>query len=131
MAYTNFLDNALVAHAVGKTSFTMPSTWVALYTVSPTVVAATGTEAAYTGYARVATSGAWGTPGASVQGQIANAVAIAFAAAGSSATIVAFAIVDSATIGAGNVLMFGACSLAVSSGITPQFAINALLVSQT
>jgi len=130
MAYTNYLDNALVAHAVGKTAFAMPTTYLALYTVAPTA-STPGTEAVYSGYARVVTTGDWGTAGASVQGQIANSAAISFAAAAGSATIVAFGLIDSGTIGSGNLLMFGTCSLAVSSGITPQFAAGALVVSQT
>lgn len=126
MAYTTFLDNALVAHAVGKTSFTMPAGWIALFTVTPTT-AGGGTETVYTNYVRVNTSGDWGTVSA---GSIANTTAVSFAACGATgATIVAFGVYDASTVG--NLLYFGSCSLVVSSGITPSFAIGALTVSLT
>jgi hypothetical protein len=128
MAYTTYLDNALVAHAVGKTAYTMPTTYVGLFTTAPTMPAGTsGVEAAYTGYARAATSGDWGSPSG---GAISNSAAISFAActAGTS-TVVAFGVFDALT--AGNLLMEGTCSLSVSTGITPQFASGALTVSQT
>lgn len=37
MAVTDYLGNALLSHAIGKTSFTMPSVWLALFTTAPTV----------------------------------------------------------------------------------------------
>lgn len=124
--FTTFLDNALIAHSVGKTSYTMPTTWLALFTVTPTT-AGGGTETVYTNYTRVATSGDWGAASA---GSIANSTAISFPACGATgATIVAFALMDASS--GGNVLMFGSCSLAVSSGITPSFAIGALTASDT
>lgn len=126
MAYTTYLDNALLAHAVGKTAYTMPTTYLALYTVTPTT-AGGGTETTYSNYVRVATAGDWGAASA---GSIATNAIIPFAICGATgATIVAWGLLDAST--SGNLLMFGSCSLAVSSGITPQFASGALTASQT
>lgn len=87
----------------------------------------TGVEANYTGYARVALSG---TQGAASAGSGTNSSAINFAACtGGTNTIGAFMTYDAATVG--NALEFGTCLLAVSSGITPQFAIGAFVSSAT
>jgi len=124
--YTTFLDNALVALVVGKTAYSLPTVYVALFTVTPTT-AGGGTETTYTNYARVATSGDWGSASA---GAISNSAALNFPACGATgATIVAFALMDAST--AGNVLAFGSCSLVVSNGITPSFAIGALTITQS
>jgi hypothetical protein len=126
MAYTTYLDNALLGHAVGKTAYTMPTNYMALFTAAPTA-AGGGTEAAYTNYARVAASVDMGSPSA---GSVTNSAAINFPACGATgASIVAFGAYDAPT--GGNLLYFGTCTLAVSSGITPSFAAGALTVSQT
>ena len=84
-------------------------------------------EAAYTSYARQAvarTSGGWTISG----NNCSNTAAITFPeATGGSNTITYFGI-GSAVSGAGNLYMSGAldASLAVSSGITPEFAIGEL-----
>lgn len=91
----------------------------------------TTSEATYTSYARVAvarTSGGW-TVSANA---VANAATISFpAATGGSNTITHFA-VGTASSGAGKVLYKGAlsASLAVSSGITPQFAAGELDITE-
>lgn len=126
-SYSDYLENKVLEHIVGKTAYTMPTAYVALYTVTPTD-AGGGTEAAYTSYARVTTSGAtWGTAAA---GSITNAAAITFpACTGGSSNVVAFGVLDASS--GGNLLFYGPCSLSVSTGITPQFAIGALTVTQT
>lgn len=124
-AASNYLANKLLDHMRGVTSFTMPTVWVALCTTTPTATVA-GTEATYTGYARVPLAGLMG---AAASGSGTNSSVVTFAActAGSSA-VTAFQFYDAAT--AGNPLEFGACSLAVSAGITPQFAIGTLTTTQ-
>ena len=104
------------------------SLYVALFTATPTDVAATGTEAAYTGYARVADARGTGTWTQSGTTQIANSTTITFPActAGSS-TVVAFGLYDAPT--GGNLLLYGPASLAISTGITPAFAVGALVVT--
>lgn len=93
----------------------------------------TTSEATYTSYARV--SVARSTAGWTVSGtaptQAANDAAITFpAATGGSSTCTYFGI-GSDTSGAGNLFLSGAltASLAVTSGITPAFAIGALVVT--
>lgn len=126
-SFSDYLENKLLEHVVGKTSFTMPTVYVALYTVAPTD-AGSGTEADYTSYARVQTAGSdWGN---AASGAIANAAAITFPqCTGGSNTIVAFGLLDAAS--GGNLLAYGTCSLAVSNGITPEFAIGALDLTLT
>lgn len=91
----------------------------------------TTSEATYTSYARVAvarTSGGWTV----ITNTASNAAAVTFpAATGGSNTITHFA-VGTASSGTGKVLYKGALtsSLAVSSGITPEFAIGALTISE-
>ncbi len=127
---SDYLENKLVDHIVGTTSFTMPANvYAALCTAAPTD-ASTGTtitEAAYTSYARVECSADWN---ASSSGTADNANVITFpAATGGSETITHFCLCDAST--AGNMLVYGTldASLAVSSGITPSFAASAISVT--
>jgi hypothetical protein len=81
-------------------------------------------------YARVDTSSAWGTAAAS--GTISNDAAITFAeATGSWGTVTHFALCDSGTHGAGNMIIYGSltASKTIGSGDTPQFSIGELDVS--
>ena len=129
-AASDYLEDKLVDHITGTTSFTMPvNVYMALCTAAPTD-ASTGTtitEAAYTSYARVECSDDWN---ASSGGTATNSAAITFpAATGGSETLTHFVLVDASS--AGNVLVHGAldASLAVSSGITPEVAIGSLSVT--
>lgn len=104
------------------------SLYIALHTASPAVGGNQSTnEAAYTGYARVAvvrSSSGWTVSGDAYS----NAAAINFpACTGGSETETYFS-VGTAASGTGEVLLFGSLtsSLAVSSGITPSFAIGQL-----
>jgi hypothetical protein len=119
-SFTDYTENKVLDHVVGKTSFTMPSTWLALFTVAPTD-AGGGTEVTGGSYARKATTGAdWS---AASGGATTNANALAFVVAtGSWGTIVAAALMDAAT--AGNMLVWGdlAVNKTVSSGDTLSFA---------
>jgi len=127
---SDYLENALLDHIVGKTSFTMPTAYVALCTAAPTDASTGSTivEANYTGYARKQTAGSdWATASG---GATSNQAAITFdACTAGSSTVTHFAVCNAATTG--QVLFFGAlsASLAVSAGITPQFAIGALDVT--
>ena len=127
MTITTYASNKVLDHMTGKTAFTMPTVYVALFTANPTI-AGGGTEAAYTGYARVTTSGA--TWNAAASQATANASAVTFGActAGAS-TVTGFGLYDAAT--AGNLLHFGTCSLSVSTGITPSFAAGQLTLGAT
>lgn len=126
-SFTDYWENKVLEHTVGKTSVTMPTIYVALCTTAPTDAAA-GTAAAYTSYARVATAGSdWASASG---GNITNANAITFpAATGGSETVTHFELWDASS--AGNRIAWGSLSagLAVSSGITPKFNAGALSIN--
>jgi hypothetical protein len=109
---------------------------IALFTADPGEAASFTNETTYTSYARVAvarTSGAWTVSGTAPT-QVENAASITFPqCTGGSATISHFAICkSSAGTAAGEMLYYGAlsASLAVSTGITPQFNAGALVVEE-
>lgn len=129
--FTN-TDHANVGDAAGlQNSAAAGSFYISLHTADPTETGTqTSSEATYTSYARVAVarSGAgWTVSGNNVS----NAAAINFpACTGGTNTITHFGIGSDAS-GAGNLFFKGAlsASLAVSSGITPSFAIGELDVN--
>lgn len=98
---SDYAENKLIDHLMGKTSFTMPSTvYAALCTTTPTDASTGSTivEATYTGYARKQIAGA--DLNAAAAGVMTNLNAIVFAActAGTS-TVVGVAICDALTVG--------------------------------
>lgn len=134
---SDYLEGKDVAHNVGKTAFTMPATVaLALCTVAPedSKTGATITEAAYTGYARKTIAGASFTaPEGTSPTKITNSAELVFAScsAGSS-TIIGWALCDSATTGAGNMLYWGTCSSTVISTTQtpPTVAVGGLEVTE-
>ncbi len=130
--YFNNTDHANVGDAAGiQNSATAGSFYISLHTGDPGETGTqTTSEATYTSYARVAVarSGAgWTISGANAS----NAAAVNFpAATGGTNTITHFGI-GSDLSGTGNLFFKGAlsASLAVSSGITPSFAIGELDVN--
>jgi hypothetical protein len=128
---SDYLENKDLDHNLGKASFTMPTTVaLALCTVVPTDAStgATITEASYTGYARKVIAAAALTSASG--GQSSNSETLTFAActAGSS-TIIAYAICDNSTKGAGNVLYWGtSTSTVISTTQTPPNIAAAQLV---
>jgi len=121
MSFSNYLETNLLDQIVGKTDFTMPTAYVALFVGDPLDTGAGGAEVSGSNYARVTTAGAdWN---AAATGSISNAEDITFPqASGSWGTIDYFAIYDAATTG--NLLASGALdsSKAVGNGDTPKFA---------
>lgn len=115
-------------------SSTAGSVYVALHTADPGEAGnQTTSEATYTGYSRVAVarSGAGWTISGTAPTQAANAAAVNFpACTGGSNTLNYFSIGRDSS-GAGEILVSGAltASLAVSAGITPSFAIGALVAT--
>jgi len=130
-SFTDYLENKVLDHVVGKTSFTMPAVVaVALFTAAPSD-AGGGTEVTNANnYARKATAGTdWQ---AAASGATQNTAAITFnVPSGSWGTVTHFAIMDSATYGAGNMLMWSALTTpqAIGSGNTVSFAIGDLDLS--
>ena len=142
MSKTNTFENQIQAHVFQNAAIanigdatglpaaaTAGSLYVALFTADPGE-AAGGTETTYPGYARVAvarSSAGWTV----TNNVVSNTAAITFGECTSgSATITHFAIFTAST--AGTMLYYGAltASLAVSAGITPEFAIGALTVTE-
>lgn len=123
-SFTDYTENKLLDHVVGKTSFTMPSVWVALFTAAPSD-AGGGTEVSGGSYARKSTAGAdWA---AASSGATSNANAITFVTpSGSWGTVTHFALMDAST--AGNMLAWSALTTpqAVGTGNTVSFAVGDL-----
>jgi hypothetical protein len=126
-AIANIADNAATSP--------LTNLFISLHTADPTETGTeSSSEATYTGYARVTvarTSGGWTLSGTSPT-QVANAAAVNFAACTAGSNTIAFFAVGVATSGATKILYSGALtsSLAVSAGITPSFAIGALVVTE-
>lgn len=126
--------NATALADLAENDTTSPATnlYVSLHTADPGEGGNQSTsEATYTSYARVAvarTSGGWTVASGSVE----NTAAIVFPeATGGSNTITHFGI-GTASSGAGYLIYSGAltASLAVSTGIEPQFAAGDLTVTE-
>lgn len=124
---SDYAELKFLEHVVGKTSFTMPATVaVALCTTLPTDASTGATIAEVTNansYARKTTAGTdWNSAAA---GAISNVNAITFVTATGAGwgSIVGFAVCDSATWGAGNVLFWGSItSKTINAGDTASFA---------
>lgn len=125
--------NATAIANIADNAATSPLTnlYVSLHTADPGEAGdQTTSESAYTSYARVAvarTSGGWTV----TNNQAQNTAAINFPACTGGTSTVTYVGIGTASSGAGKLLASGALtsSLAVSSGITPSFAINQLTFS--
>jgi len=131
--FSDYAENELLDHIMGVGSLTMPTVYVALCTADPED-AGTGADmdevADANAYARVAIAADFSTPAAS--GSIANDGQIDFVeATGAWGTVTHFALLDSGTHGAGNMLAHGdlTASKAVGDGDTVSFAIGDLTVT--
>lgn len=128
----NNTDWANIGDAAGlQNSAAAGSFYVSLHTADPTETGTqTTSEAAYTGYARVAVarSGAgWTVSGNNVS----NAAAVTFGACTAGSSSVTHFGIGTDLSGVGNLILKGAltATLAVSAGITPSFAIGELDVN--
>jgi len=121
-AWGNIADNAA----------TSPITTVSvgLHTADPSSGNQTTSEASYTGYARVSPARTSGGYTCSA-GVASNAAAVTFGACTAGSNTISHAHVGKSSSGTGELFCSGALtsSLAVSSGITPQFATSALSVT--
>ena len=111
MAFTDYLENKLLAHTFSNTAYTSPSTvYVALYTVAPTD-SSVGTEVTGGGYVRQSAS--FTTTASATT----NASAIEYPTATADyGTVVAVAVLDASS--SGNMLAFAALdtSKTISTG---------------
>lgn len=128
MSKSDFLENKLLDHQVGKTAYTMPSVWVGLFTAAPSD-AGGGTEVSGGAYARKSTVGAdWA---AATGGSTSNATVITFVtASGSWGTVTHFGLFDAAS--AGNLLRWAALttSKTVGAGDIASFPIGNLVLTE-
>jgi hypothetical protein len=124
---SDYAELKILDHIVGKTSFTMPTAYVALYTAAPSD-AGGGTPVSGGSYARVATSGSsWA---AAASGANSNAAVITFPTATADwGTITHFALFDASS--GGNMLVWGALSVSkvIITGDTARFAIGDLTLT--
>lgn len=95
---TNYAEDKLLDHVLGTASYTMPTTYVALYTVAPTDASA-GTEVTGGSYARQAGSFSVSSGGAS-----SNSGNLDFTGM-PTCTVVAVGITDA--LSGGNILVYG------------------------
>jgi hypothetical protein len=126
-------DIALIGDAAGlQNSATEGSLYVSLHTADPGEAGSqTTSESAYGSYARVAVARnntAWTVS----NNQASNTAAVTFPACTSGSETITYFAVGTASSGAGKLLYSGilTASLAVSTGITPQFAIGALTITE-
>lgn len=141
MSLSNTAETAFLQHLfqnaawanIGDASGLQPaatagSFYIALHTADPGETGTqTTSEAAFTGYARVAVARSAG--GFTVSGnQVSNAAAIQFAECTAGSSTVTHFSVGTASSGAGSILFKGALSAsrAISAGITPLFNTGAL-----
>jgi hypothetical protein len=128
MSKTDYLENKVLDHVLGKTAYTMPTAYVGLFTAAPSDSGG-GTEVSGGSYARKSTAGAdWN---AASGGSTSNANAITFVTAtGSWGTVTHFGIFDAST--AGNLLRWAALttSKTIGSGDTASFAAGSLVCTE-
>jgi hypothetical protein len=119
--------------AENDTSAPLGNLYVSLHTADPGVGNnQTTNETAYTNYVRVAvarTTSGWEVPSSA---STSNDALIQFAQCGVTGATLTHVAIGTASSGAGTVLYAGALSssLAVANGIQPQFAANALTVTE-
>jgi hypothetical protein len=124
-AWENMADNAA--------SSPYTNLYVGLYTADPGTGNSQSTnETSYTNYTRIAvlrTSAGWTV----ATNTAVNAALIQFPQCGATGATLTYVAIGTASTGAGNVLYSGALnsSLAVASGIQPQFSASALTVTET
>jgi hypothetical protein len=119
---SNYLENKVLDHILGTTSYTMPTAYLALYTVAPTD-STSGTEVSGGSYARKTIAFNAASSGAAV-----NSANVDFTGM-PTATVVAVAVCDALT--GGNILVYGTLtsSRAVTAGDTLRIASGDLSIS--
>lgn len=126
---TNYLENKLLDHTLGKAAYTMPTTvYLALFTADPTETGSIAGEVPTgVGYSRQAITT---TMSVAASGSSANSGAITFGpATGSWGTVSHVGIMDAST--AGNMLLYGALSVSktIASGDSLQIAASQLSIT--
>lgn len=120
-SFSDYTEDKVLDHIVGKTSFTMPTCYVAFSTADPLDDASGMAEPAGSNYARITTTG--GNWNASSGGSISNSADLTTpTASGAWGTLTHVALYDA--LSGGNLLAHGALdvSKAVTSGDTLTYA---------
>ena len=132
--FSDYTEVAVLNHLFGKSTFGAVTPYMALHTADP-LDAGSGTEVTNANaYARVAITGDMATA-TGTGGTISNTGAITFTACTTSTwgTVTHFAVWDSGTHGAGNMIMHGDLTVSKTVGVgdVVEFAIGDLDVSLT
>ncbi len=126
------VQSASMVGLVRNDTAPLTNLYVSLHTADPTAGGAqNSSEAAYTGYLRVAvarTSGGWSISNETIS----NVATIAFPASTSGPEVETWVAVGTASSGAGVLLWAGplTASLTVNNSITPSFAAGALTITE-
>lgn len=135
MSKSNTTENDFMLYTFNGTAFSWngnTNLYISLHTADPGEAGnQTTSEATYTSYARVTVARTSG--GFTVSGnQASNAALVQFPQCTGGTNTITHVAVGTATSGTGQILYSGAlsASLSVSSGIQPQFAIGALVVTE-
>ena len=127
-SFTNYLENNVLNHIFGKTSYSLSQVYVGLLSKEPNEDGSSVSEPDCQSYARAVTnSSSWQ---AAVEGLIENNSNITFAIACENwGTMTHFALFDAAS--GGNVLAYGSLSPSktVNSGDKPSFSPGDLIIS--
>ena len=130
MGLANYSENAILDHIVGKTSFTMPTVYIALFTDDPGETGSLTNEVAAGDYERIATAGSdWDT---AASGSIDNAQDITFAEAVAAwGDITHFALMDSLVGGTDNMIAYAELTIprTISAGDTAKFSAGNLVIT--
>jgi hypothetical protein len=131
MSKTNYLENKVLDHALGTTSYTAPSAvYVGLFTADPTDTGATTDEISGNGYSRQTITFDAASSG-SATGPASGAGAVEFTASGGNwGSITHFGVFDAST--AGNMLYKGALSTSktVTDGDSIRFAEGSITITE-
>jgi hypothetical protein len=123
---SDYLENKLLEHSLGKTSYAMPTVYVALYTALPTEAGSVN-EFTGGGYTRQPV-----TFGSASGGSITNNTSVSFPVASANwGTIQAIGLVDSQTVGQGNLLWYGSLDVAKTVTTGDQYLMPANSITVT
>ena len=133
MGFSQYFSEKFMGQFLNGTAYSFPATvYVALFTTQPSGGTG-GTEANYTGYARVAmTVGTTDFTAVSTTGEVKNAIAVNFPTnTGTAQTVVGYGLFDAST--AGNLLTDNTLtsSQTINNGASASFAIGALTLTAT
>lgn len=130
MSLANYAELKILDHITGKTSFTMPTIYVALFKVNPDEAGSLTNEVSGGDYARKQTAGSdWN---AASGGSVSNVADITFVEASAGwGDVTHFALMDSAVGGTDNMIAYAALTIprTISAGDTAKFSAENLVIT--